>query len=607
MQERHAQAERGADGGVTPIAPSPAMVREALARILASDAFDAPERNRNFLEYIVEETLNGNESRIKAYSIAIAVFGRDDGFDPQTDPIVRIEASRLRRSLERYYLLAGRDDPLRIEIPKGGYVPTFERHPPAAAAPSPAPEPAAAGDARATTLRRWTFAGVGGIVAMAVLLIVWVTGGLSSDGSSTHPADGAGSLPQGPRILVMPFTDDGGSAMGERLAHGFTREIVVGLTRFSDLVVFDTAAGPPGAPAAVPGSAAAEPGVDFIVHGGVSALAGQFRVSAALVDAASGRHLWSSRVTQALAADDVIAARNELADQIVRELAQPHGVLFSTKLREIDGKPPEALSSYECVLLFYQYWRQQTAAAFPAVRGCLERAIVVDPDYAEAFASLALLDVDNYRFGFGEPTEDPLGRALVLATRATELAPASAQGHKALSLVYWLMNDVERSLEAAERVLSLNPNDAQMMAELGMRYALRKDFERGVTLLDQAYARNPYLPTIYRIGFFLHHYLEGRFVEALAEANRIGTPDLVYGHLCRVMAETRLGRSAEATAALAQIAALRPDYGADVVADLEKSNVHPEIISMAIEGLEKAGLRVTSDRRPEAVESNAGG
>jgi hypothetical protein len=99
-------------------------VRVQLARILASD-FDASERNRRFFSHIVEEKLAGRGDRIKAYGIAIAVFERDDSFDPQSDPIVRIEASRLRRSLERFYLLTGKDDPLRIEIPKGGYVPLF--------------------------------------------------------------------------------------------------------------------------------------------------------------------------------------------------------------------------------------------------------------------------------------------------------------------------------------------------------------------------------------------------------------------------------------------------------------------------------------------------
>ena len=93
--------------------------------MLVSADFDASERNRSFLRHVVEETLAGRAERIKAYNIATSVFGRDDRFDPQLDSIVRIEAGRLRRSLERYYLTSGRDDPVRIGVPKGSYVPTF--------------------------------------------------------------------------------------------------------------------------------------------------------------------------------------------------------------------------------------------------------------------------------------------------------------------------------------------------------------------------------------------------------------------------------------------------------------------------------------------------
>ena len=100
-------------------------VRAQLQCIVRCREFDASERNRRFLQYVVEETLSGRTERIKAYSVATSVFGRDASFDPQTDPIIRIEASRLRRSLERYYLTAGKHDPVRIEIPKGSYVPTF--------------------------------------------------------------------------------------------------------------------------------------------------------------------------------------------------------------------------------------------------------------------------------------------------------------------------------------------------------------------------------------------------------------------------------------------------------------------------------------------------
>ena len=72
---------------------------------------------------MVEQTLAGRGDRLKAYDLAVAVLGRDDGFDPQNDPIVRIEFARLRRDLEHYYLTDGRDDPIRITIPKGHYVP----------------------------------------------------------------------------------------------------------------------------------------------------------------------------------------------------------------------------------------------------------------------------------------------------------------------------------------------------------------------------------------------------------------------------------------------------------------------------------------------------
>lgn len=113
----------GDAGGTLDAAP----ILAQLQRVLDSKEFDASDRNRRFLRYVVEEAIAGRGQGVKAYSIATTVFGRDESFDPQADPIVRIEASRLRRSLDRFYLTAGRADPIRITIPKGSYVPTMER------------------------------------------------------------------------------------------------------------------------------------------------------------------------------------------------------------------------------------------------------------------------------------------------------------------------------------------------------------------------------------------------------------------------------------------------------------------------------------------------
>ena len=104
-------------------APEAEDVLEQLERILASGDFDASPRSRAFVRFIVEETLAGRKEGLTQAAIATRVFGRREDFDPTVDPIVRIQAGRLRRSLERYYLLSGAGDPVRIELPRGSYVP----------------------------------------------------------------------------------------------------------------------------------------------------------------------------------------------------------------------------------------------------------------------------------------------------------------------------------------------------------------------------------------------------------------------------------------------------------------------------------------------------
>src|ERR1700754_2759333 len=107
--------------------PTAEEVRAALERIAVSEAFRACPQLVAFLRYVVEATLRGGQDRIKGYTIAVEALGRGDDFDPQDDPIVRVEAMRLRRALQRYYANGGRDDAVRIILPLGRYVPEFHR------------------------------------------------------------------------------------------------------------------------------------------------------------------------------------------------------------------------------------------------------------------------------------------------------------------------------------------------------------------------------------------------------------------------------------------------------------------------------------------------
>src|SRR5262249_56797700 len=108
-------------------APREAEVQAALDRILAGEGFRPSSQLGAFLRYVVDAALGGRAASIKGYTIGVEALGRDAGFDPQIDPIVRVEATRLRRAMERYYAGAGSLDPLVIDLPRGSYAPLFRR------------------------------------------------------------------------------------------------------------------------------------------------------------------------------------------------------------------------------------------------------------------------------------------------------------------------------------------------------------------------------------------------------------------------------------------------------------------------------------------------
>jgi len=120
----HARQHGGRD---SPAGLSAETIQEQLERILASAAFSHSERLRRFLRYVVEVVNQGRGESLKEYQIGTAVFDRKESFDTRLDPIVRVEARRLRAKIEEFYNTEGRDDPVRIELPKGSYAPVFQK------------------------------------------------------------------------------------------------------------------------------------------------------------------------------------------------------------------------------------------------------------------------------------------------------------------------------------------------------------------------------------------------------------------------------------------------------------------------------------------------
>jgi adenylate cyclase len=578
------------------IHPAADEVRAYLRSLIASCDFDASERNRRFLSYVVEETLEGRTDRIKAYNIALAAFDRREDFDPLSDPIVRIEAKRLRQSLEHYYLTAGKSDSIRIDIPKGSYAATFDYASEAIGQGEPredAPETGPAGheDLAPRTPKRKLPPVLAWFAAIIVLIALGVAAfALFDPGRETGAV---ANRIRGPAVLVTPFEYVGNDATYAYLARGLTYETIGTLTRFEDLFVY-------GSDTSFRISGTREDLIvgltpDYILSGSVQTGGAKIRVAAFLAAADTNQYLWSTTTEQDLSASGIAEIRNEIVDRVATAIAQPSGFVFEKTARQVAAKPAEDLRSYECVVRFRQYWGSYSNRDFDAVRDCLERTIALDSRYARAYSSLALLYVDTHRFGFGASniSFDPLQRAKELADKSIELEPNASHGYLAKSMTLWFLHDVEGSIEAARHGLEINPQNTDLLAELGFRLAQRAKWDEAMPLIEEAYARNPGAPSGYHIATFLHQYMTGDYQAALESAKKVQTPNVLYGAVARALAHAQLGHMEEAKGAVAEILEIDPKYGDHVTEDLAKRNLAPELIKAIVKGLEKAGLQTS--------------
>ena len=248
-------------------------IREQLDRILNSGPFHQAPRRRRFLEYIVNEALAGRGERLKGYNVALAVFDRAETFDPNIDPIVRLEAARLRDRLREYYEGDGQGDPIRIELPKGTYTPRIEFSQVAV----PVPRPGA------------TMQGLAAVID------------------------------ERPSLAVLPFVNMSANRGNDYLADGFTDTLITELAKVSGLFVISRQSSFAHRHSKQPlPQIAAGLRVRYLVEGSVHAEKERMRVTANLIDTASDHSLWAERYEKSLR--DFFAVQDEVCRSIVRAL-----------------------------------------------------------------------------------------------------------------------------------------------------------------------------------------------------------------------------------------------------------------------------------------------
>lgn len=400
------------------------------------------------------------------------------------------------------------------------------------------------------------------------------------------------ALPKGPSIAVLPFANLSGDPEQEYFSDGITEEIITELTRFPEVRVLarNSTFQYKGKPMDVR-RIGQELGARYVVEGSVRKASGRIRVTAQLLDAKNGNHLWAETYDQDLTAGNIFDVQDEITEKIVATVAGAHGVISRAGLEQAQRVRFGSLDSYNCVLLAMAYRSAVTPESHLRARECLEQAVKEDPKYAEAWAWLAEILVDEYSIGFSPLPGDALDRAFNAAQTAIALDPNNQRAHLAVAGTMFFRHE-PALIERAERALVLNPNNTDAVAYMGLYLSQSGHPERGVPLLRKAMALNPNHPRFLYFPLMNYHYFRHEYKEALSYGLRIEMPGFYWYHadLARVYAQ--LGRLDEARAHVAELNRLNPAFGPNAWREFHKWNWEEQKIEHLIEGMRKAGVQV---------------
>jgi adenylate cyclase len=576
--------------------PSAEEVRKEFAAILASAVFAQAGRSRELLSFVVEETLAGRGDRLKGYAVAVEVFGRAKDFDAQADPLVRVEAGRLRKRLAEYYRGAGQHANVRIELPRGGYTPSFGY----AAAAQLSADPSRAGVSANNVLgarRRlpWVATGAAAFMSLAgaAFFVSHDTGPLTPASITAAPSarvtSGAVVMP-GPRMLVLPVADLSDAASLHGFAGGVTEELVQALVGFNIVAV----ANPAGHDVESTALSALRSSRRHVLAGSARVIDGRARVAVRLIDAELGTLLWTSTFNEAVESMNAVTAEERVARNIAMVLASPLGPIYAHEIKRIAGKPIAELDPYECLLRFYDYAQSFGPTGHAESVACMQRAVLAEPRLAMAWSALATLYLHEYIHGYTpQPDRGPaLDRALEAARTSLDIDSSGRVAAVALAGIRLARGDRVAFERTVARTLELRPAHPAVLANIGYLLMIAGDHERGFHLLDEAMPGIFDVPSYVYLGYALGYLQRGDYERALEAAQKIDSQDWVIAPLAKAATAALAGRRDICERELQRLLELDPDFASSVVGLLERAQLNPVTRATVIEALRSAGLAI---------------
>lgn len=578
-----------------------AAIRDELGRVLASDAFVASPMLAAFLRYVVEETLAGRGDRLKAYTIAVGALARDDDFDPNDNPLVRVQARRLRQALARHYATAPRGDGPRIELPLGSYVPLFTdadaAAPPPPAAARALAEAESAPPAETRTPPRPTHRVlVAGLAVAAVAVALAVIAPWALRRADRPPVAAAppalADRSAGPPLRrdldasrVLPLLRIDVTVRNEALvrldAEIYRNRLEAFAQRFDDTVVVSRRSvdfpAPPGQPLYLLRFLVAREGSATNAYWGLIHT-GDDRV---VKSGAIALHL--DRPPPAAAPDAPPETPSDLA--LIRDLVQMHGAIGQDVGALSDISPELA-----CLARGWRYYLESSARNHLVARTCLEATVAENPRLAPAQTLLGAMYLSEFRQALDVGAGDPLARAEAALRTAVHLAPSSSGPYQTLASLLLIEGDADAAALAGRRSVELNPEDMNAVGNYGAVLVRIGRYDEALPLLRRAAENMASPPKWLQYYAFLALNNLGRTEEAdRYVAFFEGTRSSLYLTAVAIRAQRR-GDASGAAEAFAHIVAAEPDFGTDPRAFLRRRGFADVVVDRLMIDLERAGF-----------------
>lgn len=526
--------------------------RAELERLLADPRFKLTDRNRAFLRYIANESFTGESKGVKAYSIAIDVFGRSADFDANIDPIVRIEATRLRASLDQYYEAYGADLPIRIHLPRGHYITEFTRShayreiaSPIAYADVSAPEMVEEPPHRP---ERPTFLANIGKFAIGIALLAVILAAVNQLATSSNTS---GQLTLKPLVkLSVTARNPADQAEAEQLED----DLLISLIRFGTLRLASISSADEAKTRTVDAVATTsnpdDEGYQVNLKYGSDK---DFRsVSWRIVDTSTGETR-SSGEEQTSANASAGAANDALLFALAQHFGAPIGELNSLELARNQGQPRlgnSCVLEAESAISFYDRIK------INQVVECLERTLKQNPADADAAAVLSrvLLFQDAFT---GQQINGQ--RALLLADDAIAASPSSDRAQIARISALYAAGRRDEAFVLGRDAIQRSPYNKDLAAVVGVRMFLGGDDREGLELVRKAGMIDAIRPRSALIVLAMSQYCDGN-ADKTIELLRDVPVDGGLVEATRIAAFVRLNMRQEAIAAFANARTVRSDF-----------------------------------------------